>query len=302
MITNTKGKELQFLRKSYLEEEYSFLRFQKLPRLGDVSILQNKEGHQIMVKEKTPTSEEDCLRDVQQANERMKLNHPHLLKMLDYASEHTDNEFRIKGYYEMCEGNLLTEIENRREHGSYFEAEELRNLLIDTLEVVTFLKDHKMIHGDVRPEYIIVDSETQIYKLADRLGDPSPPTKVQARNIKKRRNLYMSPQLFYNLVNQIKEAPAFEPVKLNPYMSEGYSIGMVVLEAGLLDEVQSIYDLRTGKVENSIIAQKFAVFENRYEEIDVGLVRAVQDLLEISEDERPDLHMLLTGLKCTRMF
>lgn len=287
------------LRKSELESEYKVEVKHNIDRLGEVLVLKNHEGHRIMAKEKRPTTIEDCKRDVNQAIERMKLNHNHLLKMHDYSVMLEDGQFVIRGYYELADANLAIELEQRKEAKANFSAEELRNLLVDILEIVTFLKEKKMIHGDIRPEYVMYDADTQIYKLADRLGDPSPPTKVQAKNIVRGRKLYLSPQIFFNLVHQTRGTPDFESVKLNPYLSEGYAIGLLLLESSLLEDVQSIYDFDYGHINEASLAEKIDRFINMYEEQDIGLVRAVQDLLETSEEERPDLHLLLTGLKST---
>lgn len=287
------------LKRSDLENEYKIEIKQNIDRFGEVLVLKNAEGHRIMAKEKRPSTIEDCKRDVHQAFERLKLNHPHLLRMYDYSVMREDDHFVIRGYYELADANLAIELEQRREDKAYFAAEELRNLLVDILEIVTYLKEKKMIHGDIRPEYVMFDGESQIYKLADRLGDPSPPTKVQAKNIIRGRKLYLSPQLFFNLVHQTRGTPNFEAVRLNPYLSEGYSIGLLILEAGLLEDCQSIYDLELGQIDESVLQTRLAHFADQYQDQDVGLVRAVQDLLETSEEERPDLHLLLTGLKST---
>lgn len=76
---NANTHELRFLRVSKLEREYQVKGKEKIRRLGEVLVLQNSEGHKIMLKEKCPESQEDCQRDVKQALERMKLNHPNLL-------------------------------------------------------------------------------------------------------------------------------------------------------------------------------------------------------------------------------
>jgi serine/threonine protein kinase len=287
------------LKRSDLENEYQVEIKQNIDRFGEVLVLKNAEGHRIMAKEKRPSTLEDCKRDVHQAFERLKLNHPHLLRMYDYSVMREDDHYVIRGYYELADANLAIELEQRKEAKAYFAAEELRNLLVDILEIVTYLKEKKMIHGDIRPEYVMFDGESQIYKLADRLGDPSPPTKVQAKNIIRGRKLYLSPQLFFNLVHQTRCTPNFEAVRLNPYLSEGYSIGLLILEAALLEDCQCIYDLELGQIDEGTLQERMAAFAENYQDQDVGLVRAVQDLLETSEEERPDLHLLLTGLKST---
>ena len=98
--------------------------------------------------------------------------------MLDYSATRDDEQYKIKGFYEYVEHDLGIEIHERRETNTPFRPDELRAVLIEILEVVGFLKENKMVHGDIRPEYIILQGEKPTYKLADRLGDPSPPTRV----------------------------------------------------------------------------------------------------------------------------
>lgn len=101
------------LRISTLEKEYNVLGKQQIRRLGEVVILQNADGHKIMLKEKKPESIEDCEKDVKQAVERMKLNHPHLLEMLDYSATREGENYKIKGFYELVEHDLGMEIQAR---------------------------------------------------------------------------------------------------------------------------------------------------------------------------------------------
>ena len=35
-----------------------------------------------------------------------------------------------------------------------------------------------MVHGDIRPKYIVLETDETPNKLVDRLGDPYPPNKV----------------------------------------------------------------------------------------------------------------------------
>lgn len=47
------------------------------------------------------------------------------------------------------------------------------------LEVLNYLREFKMIHGDIRPKYIYFDPSGEYnHKLLDRLGDPSAPNQV----------------------------------------------------------------------------------------------------------------------------
>ncbi len=85
-----------------------------------------------------------------------------------------------------------------------------------------------MIHGDIRPKYISMENQDQPYKLSDRLGNALSPSRVQISNIKKGNSLYMSPVIFNSLILRKKK------IKHSPFRSECFSLGMTILEAGLL--------------------------------------------------------------------
>lgn len=158
-----------------------------------------------MQKEKISHKEEDRDRDVFQALERMKLNHPSLLKMMGYSSnEHFDNGtkyYQVRGYYEYIENDLWTEFERRFCNGDGFTGDELFSLFTSFISALAFLQNKKMVHGDIRPLYITYDGAE--FKLADRLGDPSSPNQVQINNINNERSLYMSNVLYEKLTNYI---------------------------------------------------------------------------------------------------
>lgn len=98
-----------------------------------------------------------------------------------------------------------------------------------------------MIHGDLRPKYVCLETDGQPNKLADRLGNALSPSRVQIYNIKKGLSLYASPVIFNSIILRKKK------IKHNPFRSECFSLGMIILEAGLLRSVQGVYDV-AGKV------------------------------------------------------
>ena len=90
----------------------------------------------------------------------MGLNHQNLLNMLDYSVKRASDGYSILAYFELPETSLFAELEQRRIENAPFHPDELRNLMIDILEIVVYLRKRKMIHGDIRPEYIMFDGET----------------------------------------------------------------------------------------------------------------------------------------------
>ena len=61
----------------------------------------------------------------------------------------------------------------------------------------------------------------------DRLKDTRKPVKVQLKNIKQRKKLYQSPEMFNTLITRKKK------LRSNPFKMEVFSLGMIILECGL---------------------------------------------------------------------
>lgn len=164
-------------------------------------------------------------------------------------------------------------------------------LLEDCLYALAHLQENNMIHADLRPELIGVPVKNERnFRLLDRLGDPSPPNQVQLNNIKSKRSLYTSPALFRALSNRKRK------VKHNPFKSDVFGLGMIILEAGLLQSVQSVYDLENGEIdENSMVdlVQKlFLKYPQNYILQEMLLI-----MLEFDERPRQEPKKLLKSLR-----
>lgn len=246
--------EEDFNRTSTIEEDFNQIEVIEDDRFGEIIILQNKEIPEmyIMAKEKISSTVEEFERDLFQAKQRKKLNNPNLLQMPDFSTSVLEDEqgqekFLVCGFYEFPQWNLEKEIEMRKKENKKFEEEELLRLVEDIMNCLGYLQRKKMLHGDIRPKYISFEDEDMPNKLVDRLGNPFPPNKVQINVLKNNLNIYMSPVLFKSLSKKKKK------IRHNPYKSDVFSFGIVLLEAGILKNVNDIYD----KEKNEINIEKF---------------------------------------------
>ena len=99
------------------------------------------------------------------------------------------------------------------------------------------LQQSRMVHADIRPSLIGVPiKRDDNFRLLDRLGDSSMPMLVQGKHLRQGKEIFMSPELFRAILKNKKE------IKYNPFKSDIFSLGLVILEAGLFESVQGIYD------------------------------------------------------------
>jgi serine/threonine protein kinase len=165
----------------------------------------------------------------------------------------------------------------------------------DCLFALVHLQENNMVHADIKPELIQVPVKRgQNFQLLDRLGDPSPPNQVQLNNIKAKKPLYMSPALFSALT---KKEPK---VRHNPFKSDIFSLGMILLEAGLLESVQQVYNQSNNEIDHEILVDLVEKFFLKYNRNFI-LQEIILVMLEFSEKLRQEPIKLLKTLQSLRM-
>ena len=148
-----------------------------------------------------------------------------------------------------------------------------------------------MVHADLRPELIGVPTKSnETFKLLDRLGDPSSPNQVQLNNLKAQKTVYMSPKLFNALMNRQSK------VRHNPFKSDAFGLGMIILEAGLLESVQDIYIKGEKNIDDNCLVDKVEKFLQKYDQ-SLILQEIILIMLEFSEKLRQEPRKLLKTLR-----
>ena len=280
--------EEDFEKSTPIEEKYEIIESLTDHRFGEIVLLQNKLKKEKLIfrKEKFSTKLSESAKNIYQAKERKKLKSDYILKMEDYSShlihkEDEKMEFLVAGFYEYPEWDLEREFEKRKKAKNYFKGEDLSKLIKDLLNAVYFLQDNRMIHGDIRPKYIFYEKKKKIYKLVDHLSDPHSPNKIQIDNLRQKNKIYMSPVLFESFSFKSKK------IRHNPFKSDLFSLGMVILEIGILKNIQSIYDYDSKKINIEIFIGFIENFMEIYEEF-YAIQECLLHMLDLQEESRLD--------------
>ena len=226
---NTKNFEV-------IREDYDDLRF------GIVNIYCDSFDHRLyMLKEKHSYNQMNHKIAVSMAKERRKLRHPNLLNMIDFKVD--EENYIVSSYFEYPNEDIYQKQAELRN------PQELLKFIHDILSAVAFLQDKQIIHGNLRPEYMYYSENEDRYVLLDRLADTSPPNTACLNNISNGQHLYMSPNIFNQLI------AGESTIQHNPFKSEVFSVGMIVfslLESE--DELQRVYNKRTGKFNTKMLS------------------------------------------------
>ena len=117
-----------------------------------------------------------------------------------------------------------------------------------------------------------------MFKLSDRLANPLVPEQAQIMNLKNGEPLYLSPYLFESFMS------GNQKIKINPYKNDIFGLGLIILEAGLLEPIQNIYNFENGEFQYGYLEN----FKNKFfEKYDDAILKELMDLmLEVDEDAR----------------
>jgi serine/threonine protein kinase len=153
------------------------------------------------------------------------------------------------------------------------------------------LQENRMVHSDIRPSLIGVPiKRDDNFRLLDRLGDSSSPNVIQMKHIQNGREIFVSPELFKGLMANKKK------IKYNPFKSDIFSLGLVILEAGIFQSVQAIYDRQTGEIRKKELINLVEKFIEKYPE-DYILQETLMIMLEFSPKLRQEPNMLLKSIR-----
>ena len=158
--------------------------------------------------------------------------------------------------------------------------EELTHLMYNVVEAGSFLQESGRHHGDIRPSQIIL-TKKGVFKLGDRLNDPTPAPRNQFNNIVSGKDLYMSPVLYSALKKHNFK------VSHNGFKSDVFSLGLCILEAGLIRPLDQIFDDSASQISFPALKGFIQEFGDKYNENPL-LVTTLGKMLEMNEASRPD--------------
>ena len=201
-------------------------------RFGVINIYMHASRNDDLILEKTKTaaSPEDFEFGHLQAESRMGLQHPSLLRMFSASGDSALRQTRVFFRYP---NEDLYDRQNALTNSS-----EIIKFLMNMLEVLAYLQSRGYVHGDLRPEYIFYDADQQVYVLSDRLGDSRSLCAVQQSSlIYDDKHVFMSPGLFEQLSWGRMHA------RHDPFKSEVFSLGMVLMSMYIdFNDMSCCYD------------------------------------------------------------
>ena len=286
----------EFKRKSDLEVTYTKGEAKRDPLFGECFIYNSiEDGSRLLVIEKLLNDKESVEREVNSKKKKILSKHDNLINLLDYSVEVQSNWcstfYLVKTFYEFCDKSLKKEIVSRKgQAGSQgsFSMSELTHLLYQIISAGSFLQEKNIHHGDISPTTVMVASFSK-YKLSQRINEQISPERLQLEKSVKGEAIYIAPNLYSAVKNR-----KIEGSQHNPYKADVFSLGLTILEAGIMKSVQSVYN-KEGGIDYGILEEFLLDLERKFQENPL-LYTSVRKMLEIDEEERPDFLTLKSAM------
>jgi serine/threonine protein kinase len=202
--------------------------------------------------------------------------------LFDFDCGNTDdneNPFFVNTYWEYHDNDLEFDIKERRSNDAEFTGHELTAMVRSIVTANAFLQQKGMKHGDIRPSAIVIGYGDQ-FKLFENIRDQ--PGKGQIYSMIAEEDVYTSPLVFKNLRRNVAK---FEH---NRAKSDVFSFGLCLLEAGLLESIQDIYNTDQGRISQTKLTDKIDQFDYRYGQAFPELAFTIKSMLQYDEYNRPD--------------
>lgn len=282
------GKKNEYERQSHFELKYTKGGQSKNALFGDHFIYTQKETNsKIICIEKLYNDRSTLNRSIEEIKKKILNKHDYILNLLDYSVEVQKNWcstfYLLRVFYEYPDKSLKQMIIEKKQMNDLkekdFKSEELTHLLYHQISANAYLQENSIPHGDVTPNTIFRTNKGE-FKLAFRSNNMSRAEKVQLEKILKREPIYVSPALFSALKRR-----DLENIKHTRHKSDIYSLGLCILEAGLMHSVQSIYD--NDQVNQGLVDNYLNEFEDKFEDNPL-LFTSVRKMLENNEEDRAD--------------
>lgn len=185
------------------------------------------------------------------------------VKLLDYDCDAMPEDLQEDGmykffidcYFEHHENDLRLEIQSRKSDDNLFAGSELSSFVQFFIQSGAILEEQNNRHGDIRPEFVCLTAEGKpllMDNIRDKAGTGSRIAFVSDSPI------YCSPILYKAYTRNVMK------LKHEKNKDDVFSAGLVILEAGLLEDVQCIFDQDEGAVSKEKLEELIQKFEERY--------------------------------------
>ena len=281
---NNEFKQQELNKHDNYKQKYNLIAKTQDNVFGKIKLFNNDQDDKsklIGVKKIKTDTEEEHADTIEFARERLALNHPNLLKMLDFSAHHKEqknkNQHRTNLVFEIPKMSLDYDLANRKKNKHYYSDKDIIDLGEDILNGIKFLRINEKSHNNISPPFIALKEEKHKNRLIDCFVEDKDNEEIQIEYINQKKNIYQSPSLFKCLISG--------QGTYDRYKTDLFSLGLVILEMACLKSVQGFYDFKNKDIRADFLIGLISEFLQRYGK-NKSLRNLVLMLLDINEGSR----------------
>lgn len=258
-----------------------------IPSLGEAYIIENQSSRERFLKRVRKINEKG---EVQTAignlQRQLDLRHPNILRLVDFSvgvdKGLCSTTYLIYEFFEQPAESLRAVIRKGLATGGLSHTD-LTHMLYQQVEAGCHLQLHGHFHGDITPDNLFYDFRTSQCKqiqTAEHLSNLKAIKAIKKKRIDALDTLYVSPTVFEALRKGQMDFP------IDFQREDPFSLGMVILEAGLGESVQTVYP-RKGMFDRAELGRLTEKFKLKFWEDNTLLATSVASLLVVEDSVRP---------------
>ena len=308
--------------------QFDFIFLSGLKGQERVCEIQDKNTNKMYDYREVIKENDDIERQKDLCSDLLTLNHPNILKLITYSycfieESHGFPYCKFFLVFEYCESSLDREIQTLLKKKKFIKTPRLEKMFISLISTLHYLHIRGTLHGDLIPEFVCLTEKDEyklipqiqvktkknyklskyqsslktIYKIKPNIHKSDKKEANPSKNINSNENLanelnfhktYCSPEVYINEKNRV----AYKPLTIDPYVSEVFSLGMLLLSVGLLQNLDAFY--KTFTVDQEFLQDKLLKFEVLHGN---KLFSILCKLMEINPEKRWNLEKSLDHLK-----
>lgn len=255
------------------------------PLYGRVQLFREvNTNRMIMAIAETLDNEEETFKAITECRVRMRLNQPNLLFMLDYSIKKIQGfcsaSYTLNRFFEFPMTNLTRDIRERQTKDEFFNYKELSLLCAQMLNVLGSLHANNVFHGNVSTNTIQHKRVNNFFVLLDSLEGNEDLIAFHQHCPSDTNDTYPSPELHQEVYEGRNRG-------IDAFKNDVFSLGMVVLAAGILRPVRDCYE-PGGMFNPDPLQTNLNKFYLRYGGKQSPLCCAVTSMLDLNAKRRPD--------------
>jgi len=265
--------------------------------LGDITFLKSAKSDDIILKKEIDTHDSETYqRKIEEYSFHFSLKHRNLAKIYAYTGGDNndifrDNSTKIYIYFEHFPNSLESTLKQKRiqlpqnskrifsapTRSGFFEEAELFDITLQLVDILEYLQQHSVSHGEIRPGSIFLASDKTLKLVNRRIVCDGESAYEKVKNGDP--DIYLTPEAFESVGRRQPE-----PFQ-NKYKADMFSLGMTLLECATLKKSSQIYDWNNFTVNSHLLSGRMVEMRQRYTQVFCNLI---QEMLQLDENKRMD--------------